>query len=272
MKARRLIFAGLATFGLLFASGCATLDKAYVGTVGAVDPDKVKLKQATRWLNPQPNFRMVSQDKMVVFLRVRNSSGSELDIRRDVQFALEDLGYQVTRNPDEAQYVMNLDIRYYGENARADGGKATLAAGVGGAVVGGIIGHQSRHGGSGAAVGAIAAGMLFDVAAQRNKIREFDVVVDTRIGERVKGGVQTTRKSSDASAVGHAGSSRGGSGYEGGVAVGGTEETQSAVFEEDFLYSQNRLLVYTSKMNLTPEEAAPVLEDRLIRALSNILP
>ncbi len=256
---------------LLLATGCATMDAAYVGTVKAVDPDQVKLSQGTRWLNPHPNFRLVNQDKMVVYVRVRDSAGSGLDISRDVRMALEDLGYRITRNIDDAQYILSIDIRYYGENANNDGGRATLTAGVGGAIVGGVVGHQSGRAGEGAAIGGLATGLLFNTLANRNKVREFDVVVDTRVGERIKGGVQTTRRSSDQSSVRHSGSTNRG-GMDSGSASGGTEETQTAYIEEDFLYSQNRLVAHVSKLNLQPEEAAPVLQKRLIRALSNILP
>jgi len=256
---------------LFLASGCATMDKAYVGTVKAVDPDQARLKQNTRWLNPHPNFRLVSQDKMVVYVRVRDSAGSGLDISRDIRMAMEDLGYQLTRSLDDAQYVMTVDIRYYGENARTDGGAATMAAGVGGAIIGGVVGHQSSRAFEGAAVGGIATGMLFNTLAKRNKVREFDVVIDTRIGERVPGGVHTTRSSDDSSSVRHSSSANMG-GHDSGSASGGTTESQQAHFEDDFLYSQNRLVAYVQKLNLSPEEAAPVLQNRLTKALSNILP
>jgi len=265
---RAVTVAALATALL---TGCAAMDKAYVGTVGAVDPDKTRLKQESRWLNPQPNLRLVSQDKMVAFVRVRDSSGSELDISREVRMAIEDLGYRVTRNIDEAQYILNADIRYFGENARADGGRATMAAGIGGGIVGGIIGHQSGRTGEGAMVGALATGLLFDTLAQRNKIREFDAVVDVRIGERIEGGVRTTRTSSDEQTMSHSGSA-GSGGFDTARSRGGSEESQRAFTEEDFLYHQNRLVTFVSKLNLTPDEADPVLRERMVKALSNVLP
>jgi Enterobacterial TraT complement resistance protein len=271
MRRSRIPVTLLAAVALTFAAGCAMMDKAYVGTVKAVDPDQAKLKQETRWLNPQPNLRMVSQDKMVAFIRVRDSSGSGLDISKEVQQAVEDLGYKVTRNMDDAQYLINADVRYYGENARADGGRATMAAGIGGGIVGGVIGHQSGRTGEGAVVGAVATGLLFDTLAQRNKVREFDAVVDVRIGERTKGGVRTTRRSSDEQVVAHEGSA-GAGGMDVGASAGGSEEQQRAVVDEDFLYHQNRLVTYVSKLNLGPEEADPVLKERLVKALSNVLP
>ena len=256
---------------LLFSGACGTLDKAYVGVVGMVDPDQKRLTQETRWLNPQPNFRMVSQHKMVVFVRVRDSSGSDLDISRDVRIALEDLGYRLTRNIDEAQYLLSVDLRYYGENARADGGRATMAAGIGGAIVGGIVGHQSGRGVEGATVGALATGMLFNVAASRNKVREFDIVADVRVGERIEGGVSTTRRSGEDSSISHSGGAFSG-GSDRSSSRSSSGETQQVHIEEDFLYSQNRLIVFVRKLNLSPDEAAPVLENRLIKALSNVLP
>jgi hypothetical protein len=271
MTRSRLPITLLVAAAVAFSAGCAVMDKAYVGTVKAVDPDQAKLKQETRWLNPQPNLRMVGQDKMVAFIRVRDSSGSGLDIGHEVQHAVEDLGYKVTRNIDEAQYLINADVRYFGENARADGGRATMAAGIGGGIVGGIIGHQSRRTGEGAVVGALATGLLFNTLAQRNKIREFDAVVDVRIGERIKGGVRTTRRSGEEQTVTHSGSA-GAGGFDTGSSAGGSEEEQRAVTDEDFLYHQNRLVTYVSKLNLAPDEADPVLRDRLVKALSNVLP
>lgn len=261
----------VAALATTLLTGCAAMDKAYVGTVGAVDPDKLKLKQETRWLNPQPNLRLVSQDKMVAYVRVRDSSGSDLDISREVRMAVEDRGYRVTRDIDEAQYILNADIRYFGENTRADGGRATMAAGIGGAVVGGVIGHQSARTAEGAMVGAAVSGLLFDTLAQRNKIREFDAVVDLRIGERVEGGVRTTRSSSDEQTMSHSGAA-GMGGADTARSRGGSEETQRAFTEEDFLYHQNRLVTYVSKLNLGPGEAAPVLRDRMVKSLSNVLP
>ncbi|MDH5525707.1 MAG: complement resistance protein TraT [Nitrospirota bacterium] len=256
---------------VLLIAGCAAVDTAYIGTVGAVDPDKLRLKQETKWLNPQPNLRLVGEKQMVVMLRVRDSSGTGIEITNDLRDALLERGYRVTGNLDDAQYVMNLDLRYYGENATADGGRASMAAGVGGAIAGGVIGHQSHRTGSGAMVGAVAASMLFDVAAQRNKIREYDVVMDVRVGERVEGGVHTTRTTGEDTSVRHSGTFRSG-GIESGRGSGGSGETQVYETTEDFLYHQNRLVVFTSRMNLSPEEAQPVLHQRLIRALANTLP
>jgi len=263
----------VALFTALFlAAGCSTLDKAYVGTVKAVDPDQARLRQETRWLNPQPNLRLVNADQMVVFVRVRDSSGSSLDISREVRMALEDLGYRLTRDLAEAQYIINADIRYYGENAESDGGRASLTAGVGGAVIGGIIGHQSGRTGEGATIGGLATGLLFDTLANRNKVREFDVVVDVRVGERIEGGVTTTRKSSDAATLSHSGRSGGPAGIESGYTSGSSDERQQVVMEEDFLYAQNRMVAYVRSLNLAPEEAAPVLRNRMVKALANILP
>jgi hypothetical protein len=71
--------------------------------------------------------------------------------------------------------------------------------------------------------------------------------------------------------VRHSGSFESG-GFESGRSRGGSGETQVYQTTEDFLYHQNRLVVFTSRMNLSPDEAQPVLHKRLIRALANTLP
>jgi len=96
-------------------------------------------------------------------------------------------------------------------------------------------------------------------------------VVDVRIGERIEGGVRTTRRSGDEQTMSHSGSA-GMGGRDSGSSRGGSEEEQRAVVEEDFLYHQNRLVTYVSKLNLGPDEADPVLRERLVKALSNVLP
>jgi len=261
----------LAALATMLLAGCATMDKAYVGTVGAVDPEQLKLKQETRWLNPQPNMRLVSQDQMTVFVRIKNSSASDLDLSREVRMAVEDMGYKLTRNIDEAQYILSADVRYFGENTRVDGGRATMAAGIGGGVIGGVIGAQHGQTGTGAVVGALASGLLFDTLANRNRVREYDAVVDLRLGERIKGGVRTTRSSSEDQSMSHAGGSTAG-GMDRARSGSSSEEEQRAYTDEDFLYHQNRLVSYVSKLNLAPEEADAALKERLVKALANVLP
>lgn len=69
------------------------MDSAYTGTMRLTNPDAVTLSGDVDWVNPQPSLRL-SED-MSVFVRVRNSSGSDFAIRElksKLEAALSDRG------------------------------------------------------------------------------------------------------------------------------------------------------------------------------------
>ncbi len=259
---------------LIFLQGCESVDRGYEGLVGATDPDKVKLQAGLKWMSPQPRIRPVSSDKMVVYCRVRNSSGSDIDISNAVANEIECLGYRLTRNIDEAQFVVNADVRYFGEGAKKELGPVVVG-GVAGGVTGGVIGHNvgDGHTTEGAVIGAAAGALLGDIVANRNKIRDINLVVDVVIGERIEGQkVTTTRGSHDDVVVTHTDAFNKGGGTEGGDSSAGSSESQQVTIEEDFLYHANRATASAQRMNLTLAEAAPVLTNKLSKAIANALP
>lgn len=264
-----VLFVGMAVF-----QGCQPLDQAYVGTKAATDPDKVRLRSSLSWLNPQPNIRPVSANQMVVYLRVRDSSGSGIDLYDAVRDEVEKLGYRVTRNIDEAQYTFNADIRHFGELSEKQYDAVVGGAALGG-ITGAVIGHNVGNRSSrnvGALGGAVIGGLIGDAVANRNKMRRIVLVTDVTIGERVETGVETRRRAEGDTSTSHAGGFNVGSGSERGSSSAGSAETQSVEIREDFLYHTNRATASAQKINLTLDEAEPVLVDKLARAVSNALP
>ncbi len=271
--AGRLVRLGIAAAVLGFlAAGCATTDKMYRGLVKVTNPDAMTLQGGVRWLNPMPNLRPAPPEKRVVYLRWRNTSGSPLpNLQARIQSGLETAGYRVTDNPDAAHYIVEMDARYFGENRRKDGGNAILAGTALGAIPGAVLGHNLGRGGrgrAGAMIGATVGAAIGNILANRNKMVEYDLVVDVRIGERIPGGVKTTLKSKTDNRVSHADSS----GHESSRSRAGSGETQAAQITDSFLYHKNRVVCHVQRMALTPEEALPYLEQRLIPALSSVLP
>lgn len=258
--------------GVLLLAGCSTTDTMYRKTVSVVNPDKTTLQGGVRWMNPQPSLRPVNSDKMVVYLRFKNTSGSPLpNLQPQIKSAFEAAGYRVTRDPGEAQFTVMADARFFGENRTKDGGGSMVTGAVFGAIPGAIIGNNVRgggHAGVGAAAGAVIGGAIGNIMANRNKMVEYDLVIDLRLGERVRGGVRTTRTSEEKSRVSHADAA----GNEGGRSSGGSGEQQRAEMREDFLYHQNRLVGHVTRMALTPDEAVPFLEKRIVAAVGSILP
>ena len=258
----------------LLSVGCESVDSGYEGLVGMTDPDKVRLQTDLKWMSPQPRIRPVSADDMVIYCRVRNSAGADVDVSEAVKDKVEDMGYTLTRNIDEARFTLNADVRYLGEGAKKDLGPVVIG-GVLGGVTGAVIDHNVGKDNitTGAIGGAAAGALLGNIVANRNKIREFSLVVDVVIGERVKGQkVATTRRSSETTKVTHSDTFNKGGGTEGGRSSAGSSENQSVSIEEDFLYHTNRITATAKKMNLTLSESAPVLTDKISRAIAGSLP
>lgn len=256
----------LAISGLV---GCTTLDSVYQGAVGITDPDSVKLRGDVEWLNPQPDVRF--SNDMTVYLRVRNSSGSEFPVnqlRSQVANEIEDAGYQLVRQPDQAQYVLRVNVRGYGENAAAE-----FSSGAG-AAIGGLIGyHVSSHDEYQAAAGvggAVVGEVVTNILRNRNKQVRIDLVTDLIVGERIKGGVKTTRTTSDNQQL-HS--------LQAGKQAGNTgrsrtqsSERQIVEITEDFLNHENRLVASAERLKLTPEEALDFLLVKMVSAISGVLP
>lgn len=254
--------------------GCQAVDSAYVGMVGATDPDKVKVTPSLKWLNPQPRVRPVSADKMLVYLRVRNSSGSDIDVSDAVRGEVEKLGYKITNDVAQAHFTVNADVRYFGEGATKELGPI-IGGGVLGGVAGGVIGHNVGKGNTatGAIAGAAAGAALGDIVANRNKMRDINLVIDVVIGERIEGQkVATTRSSNEETSVTHRDAVNKGGGTEGGQSAAGSSENQQVNVQEDFLYHENRLTASAQKINLTLPEAATVMTPRIAKAIAGVLP
>lgn len=275
---RRLASLGI-TLLILAGSGCRMMDSMYRGTVSVIDPDRTRLTSGVKWLNPMPNLRPQAFDRRVVYLRYRNSSGSPLpDLFSDIRGRLEASGYRVTLNPDEAQYVIQIDTRYFGESRTRDGNLAMLGGAAAGGVVGGVIGHNVGSGSDlntvvGAGIGAAVVGGTMYAMANRNKMIEYNLVLDVRVGERIQDGVITNRSTSGSATTGHsAGFAAAGGSHEHGSATSTSREDQAIQIRDDFFYSENRLTGYAVRMGLTPEEAMPVLAEKITMAMGGLLP
>ncbi len=269
-------FIAFAVSGLLV--GCSTMDSGYRSMTRMTNPDKMNLKSDVRWANQQPYLRDVTPDARVVYVRLRNSSASPVeltDLLTELNGNLQVAGYRVTDNVDEANFVLNADIRYFGENAEKELGAGAVASTVIGGVTGAVIGGSVREGRGttlGAIGGAAAGAGLANVMANRNKLVHLNFIVDTRIGERVKGGVETQRTSTADSEVHHQDRSGIAGMAEGASSKGGTTERQVVSVEDQFLYHQNRWIAHAQKVGLTHDEALPVLLKKLSASLASVLP
>ncbi len=282
MNAGRKLGAGILACAMtLGVVGCSTMDSMYQGGTSMTNPDKTTLKVQTKWMNPMPNLRIPPATKRAVYVRIKNSSGSPMDmayVNAQVKGAFEAQGYRVTLDPNEAFFVVQGDVRFFGDAATKDGTAGTvggaIVGGVGGAVAGHAIGGNRTGTVAGAAVGALLVGWMMDTLAERNKMVEYDLVIDLRIGERIEGAkVRTQRRGNEGAQTGHSASfNAAGGSTEYGSSSGESGETQQVDLQEDFLYHQNAMSAAAVKMRLTPDEAFPVLAQKIARSLGEVLP
>ena len=251
----------------LFSQSCTTL----------MDPDAAVLKTSLKQLKPRAKLRPVSLKDMSIYVRYRNSSGEDLDIRDDVFEEIKKSGYKITQNIDEANYVLIADLRYVGLKAKDGYGHAVFGA-ILGAVAGAVIGHQVGGGGTteqvvGGGLGAILGGTAGKALDNRNKIITVDMVVDLSLGERIKGGINTKRSTSTNQTTSQAARAKTQEGsHESGSSS--TKYSESTEFEqkEDFFYHENRFIATAKKLALTYEEARDSLSGKMSRAIANSLP
>lgn len=250
----------------LFSQSCTTV----------MDPDAAVLKTSLKQLKPRAKLRPASPKDMTIYVRYRNSSGEDLDIRDRVFDEIRKSGYTITQDIDEANYVLIADLRYVGLKAKDGYGHAAFGALVG-AVAGAVIGHQVGGGTTekvvGGGLGAILGGAAGKAIDNRNKIITVDMVVDLSLGERIKGGVNTKRSTStnqNTSQASRASTEKGS--HESGSSS--TKYSESTDFEqkEDFFYHENRFIATAKKLALTYEEASTSLSGKMSRAIANSLP
>ncbi len=252
--------------------GCRTADKAYIGTVSMTNPDRLKIDTKLKWIKSNPRIRPTNADKMTIYSRFRNTSGDEIDVTSDIEREIEKLGYRFVNNIDDAQYYLRTDLRYYGENAQKNSSNTILGA-IAGGIAGAAIGHNvgTNNTGYGAAGGAAIGAMSGNIVTNRNKNIEIGLVLDVTIGERIKGGVDTSRGNEQESQMMHHNADEGGGRLTGHTKTNSSEE-QSLRTKDDFLYHENRLVTSCNRLNLTLAEAEPILRKKLSTAIASILP
>jgi hypothetical protein len=237
-------------------------------------PELKQLKVSSKWLTPSPDIRPVSGKNKLVYLSIRNTSGSNIEIRNEVRAKVQELGYRVTDDLDQAYFILMADLRYFGEKSDRGYGNTVGGAVIGG-VAGGVVGNtafgnknRTRNTVIGAAAGAVIGGVAGHFIDNAETVRILDLVVDVRIGEKIAGGIDTkTSRNANRSL-----NSAVRDGTEAGRASSSTKESSSFTRREDFFYQKARLVCSARKIGLTDDEAEAPLSKRLSRQIGQLLP
>ena len=232
---KNIIFLGL----LLTIVSCSTMH-----TVISKRNLDVQTKMSdTIWLEP------AAPNQKIVFVKISNTTGKNLNIEQKIVNALSAKGYRVVNDPTEAKYWLQANILKVDKvNLDNDNGFSDAALGAG---IGGILGAQ-RSGGAytalgwglaGAAIGTLADALVDDTA--------YAMVTDILISEKTGRNVQTSTK--NAVKQGNSGTM--------------TSSTSSSSNIEKY---STRVLSTANQVNLKFNSAVPILEDELIKVITGI--
>lgn len=228
-------------FGL---SGCA-------GTMQAIEHSsmttKVKMSDSII-LDPTTLAK-----NRTVYVRVTNTSEmQEIQFEPMLKTKLQQKGLKVVSNPEEAGYIIQVNVLYmdYAKDASmtADG---MVAGGVGGALLGSGIGSGWKGNTAGAvivgAIGSIAGGLI----GKMIHVDRYLGVIDVRIQEKVEGGII------------------------GKVESNVTQGTSTTIKTEreiktDYQSYQTRIAAEAVRTNINKEEAAAAISDKLATQIAAI--
>jgi len=250
VMSRIVLVALLSTLVLL--SGCANTMKAIENKELTVD---AKMSD-TVFLEAETLADSMQGSEGAIFVRVANTSDfQEIDFSDLVRQKLEGMGYNITRNPKQASYLVTANLLYLNEAKEGMNMESVVSSGFGGAVLGasvaGLSGSSWRGAGTtGLAVGLAAAGI--DAAAGAMwKVSEYIGVADIQIKEEVPGGVTGSQDSELANGIGT------------------TTKTTRAIKSNKQEY-RTRIAVNAKQTNIVRENACNVIADRLASQLCGL--
>lgn len=252
---KKIVIASAVAASLLF-TGCATTQLQ----------TSAKMTQSV-FINP------VAKDKRTVFLSTKNTSGADIDIESKIIQSLESRGYTILDDPEAATYVLMTNVLYCDKKRENN-----IAGGAG---MGGVAGALANSGSSGRGMAAAGvAGMVVGgLIAKATEDTIYQMQVDIVIREKAKGKVTATTGNVSGQATVNDGRKAGFMNSFGGPirntdASGqlnsNTVNSSSQTYESDFIEHRTMMFAEATKMNLTLEEATPILEQKIARQISGL--
>lgn len=189
-----------------------------------------------------------------VFVDIRNTSQHDFHIKNLIEKELVNKGYEIKSSPRDSYYILQGNILYIGKDDPATLERAMYAgygAPLDGMIAGGIIGGLANQRVSGAGIGGVIGAGAGLVADSLVKNVTYSSLIDLQISERSDVTVEQTVESDISQGT-------------------STQVKQTAKSKKDLMSYKTRILSSANKVNLDFEEAQPVLEAVVSRAISGI--
>lgn len=241
---------------LVLMSGCATSQLQ----------TSARMTQSV-FINP------VAKEKRTVFVSTKNTSGAPINLENRIVQALYAKGYTIIDDPEAATYVLMTNILFC--NKKSENNVAS------GAVMGGAAGAIANSGSNGRSMAAagLAGAVVGGLIGKATEDTIYQMQVDIVIREKAKGKVMA----SNGTVGGQAGVyDRQRSGFQNsyagpvrdadatGRAYSNTYSNSSQSYESDFIEHKTMMFAEATKMDLTLQEATPILEDKIAQQIAGL--
>lgn len=197
----------------------------------------------------------VAPEQQVVYVRVRNTTDKDIDIENNIKKAFEANGFVVTRNPKEAEFMVQANLLQVGKGD-ASSARSALESGFGGIIAG--VGVAAATGASNSrsyGVAGLVGGLVGTVANAMVKDVYYTMITDVEIRQRPADGEIIDQTMNGKSKQGSSAS------------VNQNIKSSNAQWK---IY-RTRVVSTANKVNLDFPEAKPVLVKGLTRSLSGLL-
>jgi len=277
-KCRALNLFILCSLVLAFA-GCTQVSRG----LGSITANKyAKPRSGSVWGVAPPMLEPAAFDNRTVYISARNISDADVDLTETLFAGARACGYQVVNDPTEANYRLRASVRFFGEVDPASGGTKILGqmggiagaatAAAGGAAIGYGVSEltDSRAWGTGVGVGA---GALFAQGlGNASRPREYALIVDMVLEEYSEEKItfelaQDNRTdATDRAGTGNSRMNSGGRSRTGDTNQGSMKQTSN------YFPHGLRLSAWANQMNMSEEEAMPLITARVKKVMKQILP
>ncbi len=232
---------------LIVSSAFALASCGALYTRMSKDDMDVKVEMSsTIWLEP------VAPANQTLYIQMRNTSGNPLfgDLNKFIAGEFVTKGYRIETDPEKAHYIMQVNVRSAVLTSKKIDGQDSA---VPGAVVGGVTGSALGKGSGqlvGMAAGAVVGGIASMAFDANTKDGYYDVSVDIRLGEKTKSTVSTSDIEFKRQ--------------------GDTRSISTSKNETDRKYYTTVLRATSNMVNLTEQEGATAMKERISVSLSGL--
>ena len=188
-----------------------------------------------------------------IFVQVKNTTDQTITVKDKLIGALQQEGFVITDNPDQAYEMVQVDVLQAGKTSM-DNINSAFNDGYGGAVAGAMVGAGvSDNPWTGGAIGGIVGGLTGAAADSWITDVTYSVTTDVQVSIRLPKGATAAQTVQSNLKQG-----------------GGTVVSSKYSLSSSWQPYQTRIISYADKVNLQFADAEPILSTNLATEIANI--